>query len=308
MKILKFILQAILAKIPGGPPLITHKSLKKTYTARKNALSQAQRNHLERALKQCLSDTSHHIPEEDGFLITQMKDADTLMRCLKFCEEHWPKSYIEREISKPSKNDTLLAVAVDIFDPDNACVKELALSPEIIGAAARYLGDVPVLSVVSAWYCPNRTADELVGSQMFHCDREGHKQVKVFIPIEEIRPVDGPTTCLSAAATKRYFDYRRSRYETLSLKNRFSDQDVHQHGSDEEHPLTGAPGTLAFVDTTNCLHYGSRPGERGKYHMVLQYTSPFFAEPDPAIFTQDTESIILSRLARAGDSSPYTPY
>lgn len=110
---------------------------------------------------------------------------------------------------------------------------------------------------------------------MYHCDREDYRQLKVFIPIDEITPNCGPTTCVDANATKLFFTHLSRQGSTTSLKNRFTDDEVHTYASTDEQAIVGKPGTLGFVDTTNCLHYGSRPAKRGKYHIVLHFVTPF---------------------------------
>ncbi|MAE50276.1 MAG: hypothetical protein CMH27_00540 [Micavibrio sp.] len=277
---------------------VTHASLKKDYMVAKNKLCAEALSNIETLQKQLAGKGGHKINPNDGFLITQVKNKELLDKAVEYCKRAWPKDYIEKTVSKPSKANTLLPVHVDIRDARNKPVLDFALSEELIATAADYLGDVPVLYGAYVWYCPNREADDMVGSQLFHCDREDHRQLKVFIPIDEITAGCGPTTCVSAESTHKFFERRKNLGFVPSLKNRFTDEDVHAHASDKEHAIIGKPGTLGFVDTTNCLHYGSRPASDGKYHMVLHYLTPFSPKITDKlakdVFLKSAEDIMLA--------------
>lgn len=278
--------------------IITHDSLQRKYKLQSaNLPSKAQQN-LKQRYKEIVSKNGHFISEEDGFLITEMKNKKLLQNAIDYCRTAWPKDYIEATVSKPSKNDTLLPIHIDVRDKRNNLIRELVGCDEIVSTVAKYLGEPPVLYGAYVWYCPNRDADGMVGSQLFHCDREDYRQMKIFIPIDEITADSGPTTCIPASNTQHFFDQRKKNGLSLSLKNRFTDDEVHNNGSEQEHAIIGQQGILGFVDTTNCLHYGSRPAKSGKYHIVLHYLSPFSSklrsQLDPSQFEEDTAEEILT--------------
>ncbi len=278
--------------------VITHKSLVRDYKLQKDKLSQGTQGQFSELLAPLAEKPLHAIPEQDGFLIAQMQNMDLLGKAITYCRTAWPKDYIQKTVSKPSKNNTLLPVHIDVRDPRNQVIKDLVLSEEILAPIANYFGEIPILYGAYVWYCPNQPAENMVGSQLFHCDREDYKQMKVFIPIDEITANCGPTTCVSAQATQKLFAHRKKQGLTLSLKNRFSDEEVHTHASAKEHAIIGKAGTLGFVDTTNCLHYGSRPAGDGKYHMVLHYLTPFSSklksQLTPEKLSGNLEEIVLS--------------
>lgn len=285
--------------------IITHMSLQRDYVLQKNSLSAETKKYFATLLLNATEKSGHMVEEDNGFLITQTNDMKRLKAVTDHCRRAWPKEYIKKTVSKPSKNDTLLSIHIDVHDPRNAIVKDFVLSDEMIATAAGYLKEIPVLYGAYVWYCPNRDAADMVGSQMFHCDREDHKQLKVFIPIDEITADCGPTTCVPANATKNFFERRKKEGLTLSLKNRFADEDVHAHASSKEHAIIGKRGTLAFVDTTNCLHYGSRPAQDGKYHMVLHYLTPFSSKLSNQINPDDLSGSLEDIILSYEDKSPH---
>ena len=74
----------------------------------------------------------------------------------------------------------------------------LALHPEVVAAATRYLGVVPILQFVSVYYS-SETNEDLSKSQLYHCDSDDTEQVKVWVLCNEVTPETGPLTLLPAA-------------------------------------------------------------------------------------------------------------
>ncbi|MSO45981.1 MAG: hypothetical protein EXQ59_04350 [Acidobacteria bacterium] len=66
--------------------------------------------------------------------------------------------------------------------------------------------------------------------------------------------------------------------KTHKKKTRLTDEAVHAAFGPglTETALTGTPGTTAFLDTSRCLHYGSRFGDVSARRLVvmLQYITP----------------------------------
>ena len=147
-----------------------------------------------------------------------------------------------------------------------------ALQREIIAAAARYLGVVPILQYANVLYSSHAT-EEPAKSQLYHCDSDEVEQVKVFVLCEEVTPRSGPLTMLSASSSQLVRDRMGYRYNT-----RLTDEQAYESlGSrGAETALTGPAGTTAFIDTSRCLHYGSRFVDTTAHRLVvmLQYITP----------------------------------
>ena len=65
----------------------------------------------------------------------------------------------------------------------NEDIKDLV--DPFVDIATNYLGTLPILDSLQMWYSPN-SSEELTGSRLLHRDPEDFKQIKIFIPIEEI--------------------------------------------------------------------------------------------------------------------------
>jgi hypothetical protein len=149
---------------------------------------------------------------------------------------------------------------------------QFALRHEIVASAADYLGLVPIIQFANVYHS-SHAADELAKSQLYHCDSDEVTQVKIFIFCEDVTPESGPLTVVPANLSQRVRDHVRYKY-----KKRLSDEQVREALGDDlvEVPITGPAGTVVFVDTSRCLHYGSRISTVGVRRLVvmLQYVTP----------------------------------
>lgn len=170
-------------------------------------------------------------------------------------------------VVKPSgerKADFLVRLAGDEEIMALEPVSNFVLSDELIGLASHYFGQVPVLSRVDFWWSPpNESKAE---SQMYHYDGEDKSQLKVILNVVDVDENTGPFTFLTAPASSSIAKTRRQ-------SARLDDDSVETSaGSDAIHRLTGPAGTVGAVDTSRCLHYGSRGNTRQRLILMLQFT------------------------------------
>ena len=100
-----------------------------------------------------------------------------------------------KEIKNFSK-DYLLNYDIEF----NSNVKNIA--DPFIDIATKYLGTLPILTSFSMLYSAN-ISDELVGSKLLHRDCEDFKQLKIFIPIEEVQKENGPLHVINKDESKK---------------------------------------------------------------------------------------------------------
>jgi hypothetical protein len=157
-------------------------------------------------------------------------------------------------------------------------VVEFALSDTALGAATRYFGMVPYLSRVDLMYSLPRGTDDNISSQLFHLDHEGVTQVKLFVHVFDVNEPEGPFTFIPADATARIVNeirkLRRQRRSGHDIESRrYSDEEIAAVGGrDAIVAAKGRAGTGVAVDTSRCLHLGSRvhPGTF-RLCLYLQY-------------------------------------
>ena len=147
-----------------------------------------------------------------------------------------------------------------------------ALRRDIVATAASYLGVVPILQYANVMYS-SEAGGEFSKSQLYHCDSDESEQVKIFVLCGPVTPSEGPLTFMPASQSQQVRVRVSYRY-----KHRLTDEQVQAASADSlrEVALTGPAGTLAFLDTSRCLHYGSRisaPDAR-RLVVMLQYITP----------------------------------
>ena len=156
----------------------------------------------------------------------------------------------------------------------HAEIVDFALSDRLLGAATRYLGMVPYLSRVDLMYSLPRGTGDNIASQLFHLDHEGVSQVKAFIHVYSVGDRDGPFTFIPAGATTRIVnDIRRLRKQRGSHADvesrRYSDEEIAAvAGTEAIVTVKGPTGAGVVVDTSRCLHLGSRV-EEGAFRLCL---------------------------------------
>jgi hypothetical protein len=147
----------------------------------------------------------------------------------------------------------------------------LALRPDIIAAVSSYLGMVPVIAYMQVYYS-EANSDEARSSQLFHCDADATSQVKIFVLCSEVTRSNGPLTLLDAK-TSRGIRNRLGYHFGGKIKDKRLAGIV---DASDHRPIVGAPGTVCFVDTTQCFHFGSRveSGTAPRLVTMIQYLTP----------------------------------
>ncbi len=176
---------------------------------------------------------------------------------------------VEQTASSAKKNFLLSVVKGEGF-LNHPEILSFMLSRPIVDIASLYFGAVPVLSSGSLWWTPPN--DSIEKSQLFHRDGEDARQLKFFFNVRDVTEDSGPFTLLSAEKSepvKRALRYRTGRVDDASVIEAAG-------GEDAQVRLIGTSGSGAAVDTSRCLHYGSRGNTVGRLVLMFQFTS-FFA-------------------------------
>jgi hypothetical protein len=147
----------------------------------------------------------------------------------------------------------------------------LALRPDVIAAVSSYLGSVPVIAHLQVYYSA-AGSDEARSSQLFHCDADATAQVKIFVLCSEVTASNGPLTLLDAR-TSRIIRQRLGYHFGGKIKDKRLASLITPA---DHHPILGLPGTVCFVDTTQCFHFGSRVeyGVAPRLVTMIQYLTP----------------------------------
>lgn len=219
-------------------------------------------------------ETSYEIKDDDGYLIADMSENENMKSALKYAREIVNSiDWEERRLS--AKKYFLIEHKLDLLDPVNDPILKLATSPDILKPVSKYLGTFPILGAAAVWYSPNKEI-EPIGSQLYHIDGEAIKQIKLFIPIEEITDDCGPFTFLPAKLSGKICNAFLKDGTIFQRNVKLQDEKIYSMADQNEvRKLTGKPGTAGFVDTCRCYHYGSRAANKPRIMLHLHYYSAF---------------------------------
>lgn len=174
------------------------------------------------------------------------------------------------------KGKGLKKFLVNMLDPatldgDHPAVR-LALRPDILDAVVAYMGTVPVLRSIQIFYS-GTLEQEPVSSQLYHCDADDTRQLKIFVICSQIGSENGPLTLLDAARSEKV---RRAVGYTFNSRLQDAEVDAVLGGPARPTEFVGPPGTSCLVDTSRCFHFGSRvvPGAAPRLVTMIQYLSP----------------------------------
>ena len=152
---------------------------------------------------------------------------------------------------------------------------DFAVNESMLQILVPYYGLLPELSCmalfVSGFTEPFTEDSKPQGTQCFHCDNHDLRHVKFFYFLHDVDEKDGPLTLLPADKTAWLLRRTGRRWRTSPFR---VDEEVFRFfGNDDFVRITGPAGTVAIVDTTKCLHFGSRCQSNGhRAAFVIHYT------------------------------------
>jgi len=143
----------------------------------------------------------------------------------------------------------------------------LANTESFLAAATGYLETLPDVSGIGLFYSPANTSTEK--SQQYHTDDIDSCQVKCFVNVNDVGPDNGPFTFIPADVSASI----RAKLNHQWRGRRLTDEEVLAHCKPEDAlSLIGPPGSCVFVDTSRCLHFGSRCRSGYRLVIMFQYT------------------------------------
>lgn len=159
---------------------------------------------------------------------------------------------------------------------------DFATSPEMIAAVAPCFGYVPLLSGLlprgvrlmesSTTFDPDADGPWRE-SQLYHLDYHSSPTVYVIVALRDIGPDDGPLHFLGAAPSRRVAEALD--YGSRGVPYRLTDADVYSIVDESEvHRFSVPAGTVLFIESSACFHFGSRRPAKPRYQLQYAFVSP----------------------------------
>lgn len=214
------------------------------------------------------------ITKENGYLVFNANNDPLFNSAISHAQAE-AKSMNWEELEKTSKKPFLINVPFNYNDPRHLPLLEFAISDTMLEPVKEYIGNLPVLSLISLWYSPNKE-NEHTRSRAYHLDGPHYRQVKCFIPIENVDEDTGPLCFIPAKESDDTYKKLRSDKTISSYCDRVTDEKIYAHiPSSKVIKATGDVGTICMVDTNTCYHYGSRKANKPRLLLVIQYLDPY---------------------------------
>jgi hypothetical protein len=224
-----------------------------------------------RLARRCGASADFDVPRAQGYRLFpagRFPEAEEIVRAARAIADGIE---VQQRMRKSEKTFMVALLDQNRVTLDSSFIR-FALRPDVLAAVADYLRVVPVLGHVNVYYSSS-VDRRMISSKLFHCDGDDTAQIKVFVLSSEVGPENGPTVVMDAETSKLV--RRKVRY---AYRARVTDEEVFAAvGPREFQPVTGPPGTVCFVDTSRCFHYGSRMKDDATPRLVtiIQFLTPF---------------------------------
>ena len=232
------------------------------------------------------------ISQKEGYRFFRQEEIPGTSQMVTYCRQLYEESRREHSLENLQKHPTKrfhLSILEGVEFCRHPQLIQFMVSRPILDAATAYLEAVPQLA--SARLCWSPQNETVHSSQLFHFDFEDLMQLKVFVNILETKEEQGPLTFLPAHVSDQV------RKSLGNILGRVRDERIYEvGGKDRELKLVGPAGSGAFLDTSRCLHYGSRFNQKDRLVLIIQFlkfhssyrpTAPFQVPCDLPNFVPD---------------------
>jgi hypothetical protein len=174
----------------------------------------------------------------------------------------------------------------DIFSDDYfsrfPSILNFATSSDVLSTVCSYLGFIPTLSyskpygvrLIESWNKFDEKPDAPPReSQLFHLDYHDKPMVYVIVTLREVTMERGPFCFLPKSVSEKASSGLRD-YHTKKGGHRVTDDRIYSVVPESELIRLCYPaGTVLFLDSSACFHYGSRNAVKPRHLMMFAYVS-----------------------------------
>lgn len=220
------------------------------------------------------------IEMKDGWAIDDSLSLPHLDRVLEASE----KIIAERAGKRLTPEGAYRSYFQDVWDRakdplDHPEFLDFSTSSDLIAPVAHYLGCIPALSTtlpsgirfVESNAAFDDQPDAPHDSQLYHIDYYSLPNVYVLVLLRDTGRDHGPWTFLPRSTSQRVREALG--YWEPGRDYRLSDEEVFSVARpDEVIEFTGKKGTVLFIESSGCLHFGSRNSIKPRFQLMIGYT------------------------------------
>lgn len=215
----------------------------------------------------------------DGWAIDTSQSLPHLDRVLAQADEILK----ERSGVRTSGQNAYRSYFQNVFTRDDAVTwpafMDFATSSDLLATVGAYLKTVPALSttlpagirLVESSRDFDDQPDNPHDSQLYHIDYYSLPNVYVLVLVEDTELDQGPWTFLPRKTSQRV--RAANNYWQHGCDYRLSDEQVFAVANPEEQISFSYPrGTVLFIESSGCMHFGSRNAIRPRFQLMFGYT------------------------------------
>ncbi|MBJ43623.1 MAG: hypothetical protein CMJ80_10190 [Planctomycetaceae bacterium] len=160
-------------------------------------------------------------------------------------------------------------------------ILNFATSSDVLDVVIDHLKFIPALSVHKPLGVRLNESDKRFGpdtngqlseSQLFHCDYQCTPMVYVIVTLREVTLKSGPFCFLPLSASNQAIESLQ--YGKRGRPYRVTDEEMYKIvNRDKLFEFTYPAGSVLFLDSSRCFHYGSRDSVVPRYLMMYAYVS-----------------------------------
>tara|TARA_X000000368_G_scaffold416042_1_gene409069 strand:+ start:2298 stop:3290 length:993 start_codon:yes stop_codon:yes gene_type:complete len=231
--------------------------------------------------------------QKKGFLSLENNgENDKINNLVLLTKTLFSKEETEKKLfDEGQKKNFLRSCRIDLRNKENYPYLEFLFTKNILHYLCEYLDNMLVLKELTLLYSENKKFEK-GRSQEFHMDGDDQKQIKLRVNISSVDLNNGPLTVISKEDTRLIFDSLEKKKIIKKKSTKIDDEKIFNISKNIKYQtLIGKEGTIDMVDTSNCYHFGSRPGNRPRLILEYQFLTPFSYNL-PFIGTDQTPSYI----------------
>lgn len=223
------------------------------------------------AARRSARDADFTIPSDRGFVVYGPDRFPEAPQIAELAQRRLAEADIDKMRERGQKSFLIGILDQASLTRESPLVR-LALRDDVLRAIAGHLGVVPILWSIDLFYS-RAAGGKLRSSQLLHCDGDDTQQIKIFVLCTKVDESKGPLMIMDAVRSKTL-----RRRLGFTYNNRVTDEEAQRTLGDVGlTALVGEPGTVGFVDTSRCFHFGSRVESRdeGRLVAIFQYVTPY---------------------------------
>jgi hypothetical protein len=216
---------------------------------------------------------------KDGWAIDRSMSLPHLDRVLKEADT----IIAERRGSRKSAPGTYRSYFQDMWTPADLTrfpsFLDFITSSDLVAVVAHYFKTIPVLStalprgirLVESNAAFDDQPNEPHDSQLYHIDHYSYPNMYVLVLLQDTTPEQGPWTFIPRAASQKAA--KALNYWKPGRPYRLSDEEIYSVVDRKDVIEFCAPrGTVLFIESSGCFHYGSRNAIKPRFQLMLGYT------------------------------------